>query len=78
MHKAEYLLCLGKHTNSVYRALLAELNQPAPEKGSISLRMNDECIVILIESESLSGLRALSNSFLQLAYASYATLVLLG
>ncbi len=72
--RAEYKLCLGESVKPVYRALLAEVNQPAPEKGVVSLDIEGDCIVMRIEAKNISGLRALSNSFLQLAYAAYSSI----
>ena len=72
--RAEILLCLGYYSHRLYRALLAEEKQPAPEKGRVTLAVEDNCLKILIESSSLSGLRALFNSFLLLAHAAYSAL----
>ncbi len=75
MYRARARLCMGEYARHVYRALLAELRQPAPRKGSVSISMEDGCLVISIESGSLNGLRALLNSFLYLAHAAYSSLV---
>ncbi|MCE4624469.1 MAG: hypothetical protein F7C35_01210 [Desulfurococcales archaeon] len=73
--KASIKLCLGPFTASVYEALKAEENQPAPEKGEVSIALSQDCLLIRIASNTISGLRALANSFLLLAHASYCSLV---
>ncbi len=73
--KAEYRLCLGSCTIHVYRGLQAEERQPAPQKGRVTLRFEDECLIVTIEASDLTGLRALSNSFLLLVHAAYRTLL---
>ncbi len=73
MNKASYKICIP-HAEEVEKALRAELSQPAPQKGRVTLRVEDGCLVIEIESPSLNGLRALSNSFLYLAHAAYSSL----
>ena len=72
--RASIVLCLGGYSERVYRALLAEERQPAPEKGRVKLGLSDGCLEISIESNSISGLRALANSFLLLAHAAYSAL----
>ncbi|MCE4613694.1 MAG: hypothetical protein F7C07_07695 [Desulfurococcales archaeon] len=72
--RAEIELCAGELSKHIFEALLAELDQPSPEKGSVSLRLGEGCLRIRIESWSLSGLRALTNSFLLLTYAAYGSL----
>ena len=72
--KVNIMLCLGEYSLMVYRALLAEEKQPAPEKGRVKLSLSGGCLGILVESDSLSGLRALTNSFLLLAHAAYSVL----
>jgi KEOPS complex subunit Pcc1 len=67
-------LCLGKYSTPIYTALLAEVNQPSPEKGTVSIGLEEDCIVLHIKSETISGLRALINSFLLLVHASYSSL----
>lgn len=74
MHRAVYRLCLGPDSRVVAEALKAELAQPAPQKGRVRVRVEDVCLVVEVESSSLSGLRALSNSFLYLAHAAYSSL----
>ncbi|MCE4602473.1 MAG: hypothetical protein F7C08_03400 [Desulfurococcales archaeon] len=73
MNKATYIICIP-HAEEVEKALRAELGQPAPQKGRVRIRVEDGCLVIEIESPTLSGLRALSNSFLYLAHAAYSSL----
>lgn len=67
-------LCLEDLSRHVFEALLAELDQPSPEKGRVDLSLERGCLRIKIESGSLSGLRALTNSFLLLSYAAYGSL----
>lgn len=67
-----------KICNSLYRTLVAslktEISQPQPGKGKVI--MNDEggCLVLKIVSNNISGLRALTNSFLYLLHAAFSTL----
>lgn len=75
--RAKVRLCLGEYSPHVYRALIAEKNQPAPEKGIVDINIVDGCVVIIVSSSTLSGLRALLNSFLLLAHASYSSLSVL-
>jgi tRNA threonylcarbamoyladenosine modification (KEOPS) complex Pcc1 subunit len=73
--RAKIKLCIGaKYASSLYKALQAEVSQPAPEKGRISISLDNSCIVMEVDSPTISGLRAITNSFLLLAYASYSTL----
>ena len=72
--KAEIKLCLGDSVRHVFRSLIAEASQPSPEKGRATISLEGDCVVISIESNTISGLRALTNSFLLLAYASYSSL----
>jgi tRNA threonylcarbamoyladenosine modification (KEOPS) complex Pcc1 subunit len=58
----------------VFDALAAEMSQPAPEKGRVEVALEGDCLVIRVHSGTLSGLRALLNSFLYLAYAAYGSL----
>ncbi|MEB3789791.1 MAG: hypothetical protein GSR72_07880 [Desulfurococcales archaeon] len=67
--------CLGKSSEAVYEALLAEVNQPSPGKGEARVSTSsDECIRIEIIAKDLSGLRALVNSYHLLVYASYSSI----
>ncbi|MCE4627680.1 MAG: hypothetical protein F7C34_00830 [Desulfurococcales archaeon] len=75
--RARVKLCLGEYSAHVYRALIAEKNQPAPEKGAVDVYIEDGCLLIAVYSGTLSGLRALLNSFLLLAHASYSSLMAL-
>ena len=74
MIRAEYRFCLGIYTEPLYKAILAEEKQPAPEKGQVSLRLEEGCLVLDVKARDLSGLRALSNSFLLLIHAAYSSM----
>ena len=67
-------ICLGDNVKPIYTSLLTELRQPAPHKGVVDIMLNGDCIVIEINSDTISGLRALTNSFLYLIHAAYSTL----
>ncbi len=71
---AEVRLCLGEYARPVYEALLAETRQRAPQKGVVSVALDGDCVVISIRSGELSGLRAITSSFLYLAHAAYSSL----
>lgn len=71
---AEYKLCLGEDSIHVYNSLKAEEKSRGPEKGSVKIMLDDDCVVIVVESRTLSGLRALSNSFLLLAHSAYSAI----
>jgi len=72
----EIMLCLGPKVKHIYNALIVEAAQPQPHKGVVNVRATSdgECLVMEIKSSSLSGLRALTNSFLYLVHASYSAL----
>jgi tRNA threonylcarbamoyladenosine modification (KEOPS) complex Pcc1 subunit len=71
----EYKFCLGEHARSLYTSLLAELEAPSPDKGEVKIRLEGDCLILYINSPSLSGFRALSNSFLLLIHAAYSAIV---
>ncbi len=73
--KVAFKMCLEEYTEPVYEALKAEEGQSAPEKGTVRIARDGGCISIIIESVDLSGLRALSNSYLLLAHAAYSSVV---
>jgi len=73
--RALYRLCLGPCTASVYEALLAEERQAAPQKGGVRVFLEGQCLAVQVKARDLTGLRALSNSFLLLAHAAYRALV---
>ncbi len=73
--KALFKICLEEYTEPIYEALKAEEGQSAPEKGTVKITRDGDCISIIIESADLSGLRALSNSYLLLLHAAYSSLV---
>jgi tRNA threonylcarbamoyladenosine modification (KEOPS) complex Pcc1 subunit len=64
----------GIDVESVFEALRVELAQPQPEKGKVFLTKENNCLKLLIKSNNISGLRALTNSFLYLIYAASSTL----
>ncbi|MCE4620088.1 MAG: hypothetical protein F7C33_03590 [Desulfurococcales archaeon] len=72
--KGEYRLCLGDDARPIYKALLAEVRAPSPEKGEVSVSIERGCLVLEISSQSLSGFRALTNSFLLLVHAAYSAI----
>lgn len=72
--RGEYRLCLGEDSVHVYNSLEAEVKARGPDKGRVELKLEDECIVIKVESSTVSGLRALTNSFLLLAYSAYSAI----
>ena len=74
MYRMQARLCIGEYATHVYRALLAEARQPAPHKGRVDFRVEDGCLVLDIESETMSGLRALTSSFLYLVHAAYSSI----
>jgi len=74
MIKGTYKLCLGKYSIPIYEALLAETRTPSPEKGKVNVDITDDCLIITISSNTISGFRALTNSFLLLTYAAYSSL----
>ncbi len=74
MIKGEYRLCLGDDAWPIYKALLAEVRAPSPEKGRVSVSIKQDCLVLEISSQSLSGFRALTNSFLLLVHAAYSAI----
>jgi len=72
--RGEYRLCLGSDSIHVYNSLQAEVKSKGPDKGRVELRLEDDCVVIIVESDSPSGLRALTNSFLLLAHSAYSAI----
>jgi len=75
MIRGEYRLCLGDNTRPIYKALLAEMRTPSPEKGRVSVSIKQDCLVLEISSQSFSGFRALTNSFLLLVHAAYSAII---
>ncbi len=69
----ELRIC-GNNIDDSLTALEVELNQPQPEKGLIKMKKEGNCLIVIIKSKDLSGLRALSNSFLYLLYSSISVL----
>lgn len=76
MHAVSIRICVDKdRAYALVKALKAELGQPQPEKGVVGVELDGEgCVLITIESVSVSGLRALANSFLYLTYAALDSL----
>ncbi|MEB3851743.1 MAG: hypothetical protein LRS49_04080 [Desulfurococcales archaeon] len=76
MHKATLRVCGPRRlVGAVAESLEAEAMQPAaPSKGSVEVSREGECIMIVVGSESLSGLRALVNSYLYLLHAAWSAL----
>ncbi len=70
--RARYELCLGPRSRHIYRALLAEARQAAPQRGTVRVELRGDCIVIEVHARDISSLRAISNSFLLLARAAAA------
>ncbi|MGC9072215.1 MAG: KEOPS complex subunit Pcc1 [Acidilobus sp.] len=74
--KAMVKLCLGPSTSPLLSALKAEVSQPAqPSKGSVSLSVEGDCLVLSIRAKDVGDLRALLNSYMYLAHAAYSSLV---
>lgn len=74
MLRGEYRLCLGSDSIHVYRSLEAEAKTRGPGKGRVEVGFEEGCIVIIVESNSISGLRALTNSYLLLAHSAYSAI----
>jgi len=55
-------------------SLTVEVSQPQPQKGSVNVKVENECLVVEISSDNISGLRALTNSFLYLIHAALSSL----
>ncbi len=55
-------------------SLRVEASQPQPQKGNVNIKVENECLVVEISSNSISGLRALTNSFLYLIHAALSSL----
>ncbi len=72
--QAEIKLCLGPYTNPIYHAIKAETTQASPAKGEADVKIEENCLKLVIKSKDLSGLRALTNSYLLLIYAAYSSL----
>ncbi len=75
MIEGAFKFCLGEFSKHIYEALIAEIDTPSPEKGKVSLALRDNCIHLMISSETISGFRALSNSFILLIHAAYSAIV---
>ncbi len=71
----EIKLCLDKNTDAIYRSLLAEVNQPSPKKGEVLVRIENNFLILTIRSNDISKLRAISNSYFHIIYASYSSLL---
>jgi len=71
--EVDVMIC-GVDVDSLLRALRAEIAQPQPEKGRVRLSAEGNCISLKITSSDISGLRALSNSFLYLIYAATSSI----
>ena len=69
MKEIIFKICLGSLTDALYKSLIAEVNQEAPKKGRVNIEYNNGCLYLTILSDTLSGLRALSNSYMNLIYA---------
>jgi len=72
----EIELCLGDDSLPVFKALIAEVKQPSPNKGSINIQLKGGCVSLKIKTSDISKLRAISNSFLNIIYAVYSTITL--
>jgi len=75
-HKGVVKLCLYPELlNAVEEALEAEVRHPAaPSKGRVEVGIEGGCLVLVVESDSLSGLRALLNSYTYLIHAALSAL----
>ncbi|MEB2836722.1 MAG: KEOPS complex subunit Pcc1 [Desulfurococcales archaeon] len=75
-YKASIRICLDPDiSRAVLESLQAEVRQPAqPAKGRVGASMEGRCVVLEIASDSLSGLRALVNSYLYLVHAAFSVL----
>ncbi|WP_172633875.1 KEOPS complex subunit Pcc1 [Caldisphaera lagunensis] len=67
--EVNFKICSNDKIDPLYKSLLAEVNQSSPKKGKVRVELNDNCINLFISSNTLSGLRAISNSYLNLIYA---------
>jgi len=76
--RARVELCLGSASRSVYESLAVEARQGGPSKGRVRVSLEGGCVVIEVDSDSYSGLRALLNSYLLLAHAAYSAVTLAG
>lgn len=74
MMELKFKICLDGKADALYKSLLAEVNQSAPKKGKVKIEFNNDCIYLFVSSETLSGLRAISNSYLNLIYAIISSL----
>jgi tRNA threonylcarbamoyladenosine modification (KEOPS) complex Pcc1 subunit len=76
IHRAVVKVCLEPHLlEAVKDALEAEVRQPAaPSKGRVAVSLEGGCLTVEVESESLSGLRALLNSYIYLTHAALSSL----
>ena len=73
--RARVKLCLGEAARSVYGSLAAEVAQGGPAKGDVEVLIEGKCVIVAVSAESISGLRALVNSYLLLAHAAYSAVV---
>jgi tRNA threonylcarbamoyladenosine modification (KEOPS) complex Pcc1 subunit len=77
VHRALVEVCLADvaTAKAVEEALRAEVEQPAaPRKGRVSMARRGSCVMLRVEAASLSGLRAILNSYLYLVHAAYSAL----
>jgi len=75
-HRGIVRICLEPGLlEAVKEALEAEASQPAaPSKGFVRVSLEGGCLIVMVESESLSGLRALLNSYIYLTHAALSGL----
>jgi tRNA threonylcarbamoyladenosine modification (KEOPS) complex Pcc1 subunit len=75
-YKGAVRVCLEPSLlEAVKEALEAEVRQPAaPSKGRVGISLERGCLIVDIESDSLSGLRALLNSYTYLIHAALSSL----
>ena len=74
LHRSLVKLCLGAYSEAIASALQVEARQGGPSRGRVDVGLSGECVNILLESHSPTGLIALLNSYLLLAHAAYSTL----
>ncbi|MEB3816492.1 MAG: hypothetical protein LRS46_00915 [Desulfurococcales archaeon] len=72
-YMAQITLCIeAPYSGAITLSLKTEARQPAaPAKGVVEIKEEDGCISVVIESDSLSGLRALFNSYAYLIHAAW-------
>lgn len=77
VYKALIEICPHSGAKAIYTTMKAEEMQPAPGRGRVRVRMENGCIEVEVESRDLTGLRAVLNSYLHLAYAAYSSITAL-